>query len=144
MKPTHYLYDMEGRVLLGTEKSRRPQYQLAPITAAEAQVIATPGGPLRRVEGVLVREATEVPVPVLDRLRFRHLVLRVFGLTAADVYAKIEAIAEPVARESARIDFEESPTFHHSHPLLLSLAAEFGITPARVDAAFREEAAALP
>jgi len=46
----------------------------------------------------------------------------------------IDAIPEPMARESARIAWEDSSRYDRDHPLISQIGAGFGMTPDKIDA----------
>ena len=88
-----------------------------------------------------MREAAEssfVPKSVTARQIRLWLVRQ--GVSLASVEAAIESIADPVTRDSVRVEWEYAPYVERSHPWLVPLAASLGLTAAQVDAAFREAA----
>ncbi len=58
----------------------------------------------------------------------------------ASVEEAINTIADPVTRESVRVEWEYAPWIDRSHTWLTPLAESLGMSAAQVDAAFREAA----
>jgi hypothetical protein len=80
------------------------------------------------------------PVPTITK-RQALLFLLQLGKTDADVEAAIDAIADPVAREGARIEWRyPAGPLHHEHPLFSALAPAIGLKVEDLPAAFEQAA----
>lgn len=80
-------------------------------------------------------EEARAAMPPLTRKQLR-LGMRDLGITSVMIEAAIAAIADDDQREIAQIEWEDSDSYQRTHPLMLSLAAAFGITDAQLDAAW--------
>jgi hypothetical protein len=78
------------------------------------------------------------PVPASITARQVRLYLVRHGISLASVDAAIDTIADPVTRESVRVEWEYAPWIERSHLWLTPLAASLGMDDAALDAAFRE------
>jgi len=82
----------------------------------------------------------ESPVPTSISARQIRLWLIRHGITLTTVEAAIDGIADAVARESVRVEWEYAPYVERSHAWLVPMAAALGLTEQQIDAAFREAA----
>jgi hypothetical protein len=80
------------------------------------------------------------PVPESITARQVRLYLVRHGISMASVEEAINTIADPVTRESVRVEWEYAPWIDRSHTWLTPLAESLGMSAAQVDAAFREAA----
>jgi hypothetical protein len=81
----------------------------------------------------------ELPaVPASVTARQIRLWLVGHGVSLAQVDAAIDAIQDPQARESVRVEWEYAPYVERAHPMLIPLAAALGLSETQVDDAFRE------
>lgn len=62
------------------------------------------------------------------------------GVSLAAVEAAIDAIPEATQRELVRVEWEYAPYVERSHPMLVPLGAQLGLTPEQIDAAFIQAA----
>lgn len=86
----------------------------------------------------------EPPLAMVPAITKRQalLFLLSIGKTEDDVEAAIAAIADPMARAAARIEWRYPPGFlHHTHPLFAALAPAIGIGVDDLPDAFRAAAA---
>lgn len=60
------------------------------------------------------------------------------GVSLAAVDAAIDAIEDPLTRDSVRVEWEYAPYVERSHPMLIPLASTLGLTEQQVDQAFIE------
>lgn len=81
-------------------------------------------------------------MPTLTARQLRLSLLSI-GITPAAVDTAISQIVDPQARAAAQIEWEYSSTYERNHPLVATLGATLGLTPAQVDAAW-QQAAAIP
>lgn len=72
------------------------------------------------------------PPPSLSR-RQLLLALLSIGVTADMVAAEIEAIADPIERAAAMIEWTAASSYERDHPLVVDLAAAFGLPAGQVD-----------
>ena len=71
--------------------------------------------------------------PTLTRKQLRNGLLSI-GVTSADVEAHITAIADPIEREAAMIDWQDTQTYERTDPLVDQIAAAMSLPPEQVDA----------
>lgn len=71
--------------------------------------------------------------PTLTRKQLRNGLLSI-GVTSADVEAHIAAIADPLDREAAMIDWQDTQTYERTYPLVDQIAAAMSLPPEQVDA----------
>ncbi|MCO5734134.1 hypothetical protein [Rhizobium sp. SSA_523] len=71
--------------------------------------------------------------PTLTRKQLRNGLLSI-GVTSADVEAHITAIADPLDREAAMIDWQDTQTYERTYPLVDEIAAAMSLPPEQVDA----------
>jgi hypothetical protein len=86
------------------------------------------------------RAPDDSPVPQSISARQIRIWLIHHGYALAAVEAAIDGIPDAMARDSVRVEWEYAPVVERSHPMLVPLAAALGLSPAQVDAAFREAA----
>lgn len=87
-------------------------------------------------------EAVVIPEPNLAlTARQARLWLLSAGLDDEAVAAKIDAIPDEKQRAAALIEWEYSAEIHLNHPLVQSIGASLGLTPAQLRAAFTAAAA---
>lgn len=80
-------------------------------------------------------------VPTLTRRQLRLALLNRFGVTAAQVEAKIaDMTGTPAEREAAMIEWQDATTYERNHRLVVALGAALGLTTAQIDDAWREAA----
>jgi hypothetical protein len=99
-----------------------------PATVVEGQPVQWPAFP--------ALGGSSVPSSVSARQIRLWLVTH--GIPLAAVEAAIDTITDPAAREAVRVEWEYAPYILRSHPMLVPLAAAFGMTDEQVDAAFVE------
>lgn len=73
------------------------------------------------------------PPPALTRRQLR-LGLLAGGITTAQVEATIAAISDPIARETAQIEWADASTYERSHPLVDQIGLALDLTPEQIDA----------
>lgn len=69
----------------------------------------------------------------LSRAELRFALLSA-GVTGSMIEKAIDAIPEQMARETARIAWEDSSRYDRDHPLISQIGAGFGMTPDKIDA----------
>jgi len=79
-----------------------------------------------------------IPASVSSR-QIRLWLIR-HGVSLAAVDAAIDAIPDPLQRDSVRVEWDYAPYVERSHPMLVPLAASLGLSEAQVDQAFLEAA----
>lgn len=82
-----------------------------------------------------------IPEPVIPSsvsARQIRLWLITHGISLASVETAILAIEDPVTRDKTLVEWEYAPYVERSHPLLITLAASFGLTSEQVDQAFMQ------
>lgn len=72
-------------------------------------------------------------IPALTRRQAR-LGLLTIGITAADVEARIDLIADPIDRAAALIEWQDAGSYDRNHPLVVDLAEAFALPASQVDA----------
>lgn len=88
---------------------------------------------------VVVAVLSPEPLPPLSGSQFM-IALDLAGITDAQVHAAIDKIADPFAWSVARRKFQRSHEFERTHPLIETLGAAFGLTPAQIDTLWRKAA----
>lgn len=76
------------------------------------------------------------PFPTLARKAVRNGLLSI-GITSADVVTVINAIPDPLMREAAMIDWEDTKEYDRHYPLVDTLADAFGLPAEQVDTLWR-------
>ena len=71
--------------------------------------------------------------PTLTRKQLRNGLLSI-GVTSADVEAQIAAIPEPVEREAAMIDWQDTQSYQRDYPLIAQIGAALGLPEEQIDA----------
>ncbi len=80
----------------------------------------------------LTPEAIRSAMPPLTARQLR-LGLISNGITLAMVRANIDAIADPLERETAQVEWDYATQFVRTHPLIVQIAADLSLTPEQVD-----------
>jgi hypothetical protein len=62
------------------------------------------------------------------------------GISLAAVDAAIDEIPDQIQRDSVRVEWEYAPYVERTHPMLVPLALELGLTETQIDQAFIEAA----
>lgn len=82
-------------------------------------------------------EPVIVPVtpiyPTLTRKQLRNGLLSI-GVTASDVEAHIAAITDPLEREAAMIDWQDTQTYERTYPLVDQIGSALGLPEEQIDA----------
>lgn len=121
---------------------RASKHAVATVSSPEVWI---GGGVLAWVEGAweIVDQvaydaalAAQQPAPVFPTLTRKELrkALLAIEVTAADVEAYIAAIADPIAREDAAIDWQDTKDYERTHPLIAQVADALGLEEEQVDA----------
>lgn len=84
-------------------------------------------------------EGVQYPVTSVSARQIRIWLVR-NGVSLASIDDAINSIADPLTRETVRVEWDYSPFVERSHPWLVPLAAALGLDEAAVDQAFREAA----
>ena len=71
--------------------------------------------------------------PVLTRKQLRNGLLLI-GVNSADVEAQIAAITDPLEREAALIDWQDTQAYQRTNPLVNQIGAAMGLPEAQIDA----------
>ena len=96
------------------------------------------------VDGELVevtREEAQLPepgpvdpiFPTLTRKQLRNGLLSI-GVTSADVEAQIGTIADPLDREAALIDWQDTEAYQRTNPLVNQIGVAMGLPEEQIDA----------
>ncbi len=80
------------------------------------------------------------PAPAIVSARQIRLWLIQHGVSLSQVDAAIASIPDQLQRDSVQVEWEYAPYVERSHPMLIPLAAELGLTESQVDQAFIEAA----
>lgn len=81
------------------------------------------------------------PMPTITRRQLRLALLSRFGVTSAQVEAKIaDMTGTPAEREAAMIEWQDATTYERNHRLVIAIGAALGLTQAQIDAAWKEAA----
>ncbi len=101
--------------------------------ADEAYVLAFYPGRFELV-GPVPEPSPSAPVfPTLTRKELRNGLLSI-GITSANIETQIGSIADPVEREAAMIDWQDTLNYERTHPLVAEFAEAFSLLPDQVDA----------
>ncbi|WP_137136613.1 hypothetical protein [Rhizobium sp. FKY42] len=71
--------------------------------------------------------------PTLTRKQLRNGLLSI-GVTSAEVEAQIGTIADPLEREAALIDWQDTQNYRRDNPLVNQIGAAMGLPPEQIDA----------
>ena len=71
--------------------------------------------------------------PTLTRKQLRNGLLSI-GVTSADVEAQIAAIPDPLEREAAMIDWQDTQSYQRDYPLINQIGAALGLPEEQIDA----------
>lgn len=82
-------------------------------------------------------QAIRAALPPITRRQLRLTLVR-NGIALDDVAGLIEALPEGLAKEEARIEWDDAQQFERMHPTLLIIAGNLGLTPEQVDAMWRQ------
>ena len=88
---------------------------------------------------ILTEQAPPEPViaapmfPTLTRKQLRNGLLSI-GVTSADVEAQIAAIPDPLEREAAMIDWQDTQTYQRDYPMINQIGAALGLPEEQIDA----------
>lgn len=87
-----------------------------------------------------INQSAERAPPVPESVSARQIRLWLIrqGISLAQVDAAIDAIPDPLQRESVRVEWDYAPYIERSHPMLPPIAQALGLSD--IDAAFREAA----
>lgn len=82
-------------------------------------------------------QAIRAALPPITRRQLRLTLVR-NGIALDDVARLIEALPEGLAKEEARIEWDDAQQFERVHPTLLIIAGNLGLTPEQVDAMWQQ------
>lgn len=71
--------------------------------------------------------------PTLTRKQLRNGLLSI-GVTSAEVEAQIAAIPDPLEREAAMIDWQDTQSYERDYPMINQIGAAFGLPEEQIDA----------
>lgn len=71
--------------------------------------------------------------PTLTRKQLRNGLLSI-GVTSADVEARIATIADPLEREAAMIDWQDTEAYQRTNPLVNQIGVAMGLPEEQIDA----------
>lgn len=86
------------------------------------------------------QQAVDDSVPTNVSARQIRLWLIRQGVQLAQVDAAIDAIPDPLVRDSVRVEWEYAPYIERAHPMLPAIAQALGLAEADIDRAFLEAA----
>ena len=135
----YHLYDGRGvytRTVEVDEMAALPDHgtSIEPPATAEGEFARWLGGAWEVLTELPPPPPAPAPVlPPLSRRQLRLALLSI-GVTAGDVEAHIAAIADPVDRAAALIEWQDAGSYDRDHPLLLDVAAAMELPPEQVDA----------
>lgn len=72
-------------------------------------------------------------LPTLTRKQLRNGLLSI-GVTSADVEAQIGTIADPIEREAALIDWQDTQAYERDNPLVNQIGASMSLAEEQIDA----------
>lgn len=75
----------------------------------------------------------EPTFPTLTRKQLRNGLLSI-GVTSAEVEAQIGTIADPMEREAALIDWQETQAYQRTNPLVNQIGVAMGLPEEQIDA----------
>lgn len=106
-------------------------------------IISTPHGDVELTGAALAEFVASLPgpeAPQFSPLTARQLLLGLLvnGFTANHVAVKIEEIADPLDRATARIEWERTSQFERSHPLIAQVGGALGLSPEQIDAMWQQ------
>lgn len=102
------------------------------IVATADFVEAVHPGRYECIEDV-VPPVTAPTYPALSRKQLRNGLLSI-GVTSADVEARIAAIADPLEREAAMIDWQDTQAYQRTNPLVNQIGVAMGLPEEQIDA----------
>ena len=71
--------------------------------------------------------------PTLTRKQLRNGLLSI-GVTSAEVEAQIAAIPDPLDREAAMIDWQDTQSYERDYPMINQIGAALGLPEEQIDA----------
>ena len=71
--------------------------------------------------------------PTLTRKQLRNGLLSI-GVTLADVEAQIATISDPLEREAAMIDWQDTESYQRDYPLIAQIGTALGLPEEQIDA----------
>ena len=71
--------------------------------------------------------------PTLTRKQLRNGLLSI-GVTSAEVEAQIAAIPDPLEREAAMIDWQDTQSYQRDYPMITQIGAALGLPEDQIDA----------
>ena len=71
--------------------------------------------------------------PTLTRKQLRNGLLSI-GVTSAEVEAQIAAIPDPLEREAAMIDWQDTQSYQRDYPMINQIGAALGLPEEQIDA----------
>jgi hypothetical protein len=78
-------------------------------------------------------------IPALSRKQLRLMLLNL-GISSTSILAIIESIQDPIEKETALINWEESSYYERSHPLVNYVGQQLELSSIEIDNAFRSAA----
>ena len=78
-------------------------------------------------------EPTAPTFPTLTRKQLRNGLLSI-GVTSAEVEAQIAAIPDPLEREAAMIDWQDTQSYERDYPMINQIGAALGLPEEQIDA----------
>jgi hypothetical protein len=102
------------------------------IVATADFVEAVHPGRYEWIEDV-VPPVTAPTYPTLSRKQLRNGLLSI-GVTSADVEAQIASIADPLEREAAMIDWQDTQSYQRDYPMINQIGAALGLPAEQIDA----------
>ena len=75
----------------------------------------------------------EPTFPTLTRKQLRNGLLSI-GVTSSDVEARIAVIADPLDREAALIDWQDTQAYQRTNPLVNQIGVAMGLPEEQIDA----------
>ena len=102
------------------------------IVATAAFVEAVHPGRYEWIEDV-VPPAVDPVFPTLTRKQLRNGLLSI-GVTSAEVEAQIAAIPDPLEREAAMIDWQDTQSYQRDYPMINQIGAALGLPEEQIDA----------
>lgn len=102
------------------------------IVATADFVEAVHPGRYEWIEDV-VPPVTAPTYPTLSRKQLRNGLLSI-GVTSAEVEAQIGTIADPLEREAALIDWQDTQAYERTNPLVNQIGVAMGLPEEQIDA----------
>ena len=129
-KNNYEIRDLDDSLIQGWIENNNPklsQWEILPNQPSSAHIW---------INGEWILSQSEVPQSISARQIRLWLINH--GIPLSSVEDAIDSIADPIIRESTKIEWEYAPYVERNHPMIVPLAQTLGLTQYQLDAAFIE------